>query len=326
MAMMPDVPPVSPARSPAGRRERLVRLVAVAVLLSHRAGAGRTGLVLVYHRLAAVPGDPDRELLPAVAVDAFGAQMGWLRRWYAPVPAQDILEAAASRRRWRRYPVAVTFDDDSAAYLPAAAPALEATGIRATFFVSGASLDGPFAFWWERLQTAYDRGLDVASVVGFEPIHAAASVLETMTAAERDATAGALAELGAAPQDAGLPATDLRALARRHDIGFHTRRHDRLDRLDDDALRAALVTGRGRLEAEAGRPLRAIAYPHGAAGPREATAARAAGYERGFVMEPRPVRPATDPMRIGRAEIGHGHLGRFALRLERALGRTAPRA
>jgi peptidoglycan/xylan/chitin deacetylase (PgdA/CDA1 family) len=323
--MMPDLPPAAPVSFRAAWRDRLACLVAVAVLLGHRAGAGRTGLVLVYHRLAAAPGDPDRELLPAVALDAFRAQMAWLRRWYAPVPAQDILEAATSRRRWRRYPVAVTFDDDSAAYLPAAVPALEAAGIRATFFVSGASLDGPFAFWWERLQMAYDQGLDVASVVGVGRIHATASRLEAVAAPERDATADALAHLGAAPQDAGLPAADLRALARRHEIGFHTRRHDRLDRLDDDALRTAMAAGRGRLEAEAGRPLKAIAYPHGVAGPRETSAARSAGFERGFVMEPLPVRPATDPMRIGRAEIGHGLLGRFALRLERALGRSAPR-
>ena len=57
---------------------------------------------------------------------------------------------------------------------------------------------------------------------------------------------------------------DVRALAGAGmDIESHTRTHRVLDTLDRDQLRDELVGSRRDLEAQLGRPIRAIAYPVG---------------------------------------------------------------
>lgn len=303
------------------RFEPLARLVAISLLLARRAGSQRVGLVLLYHRVAPAPGELATELVPAVSADAFAAQMAWLCRWYAPVPAGEILGAAGRRRRGGRLPVAVTFDDDSPTYARWSLPIVRRAGLPATFFVSGASLDAPHAFWWERLQAAVDAGLPTDELTGGGDVHAKGAAIERLSAADRDAVGEALARLGAEPRDVGLSVADLRELARDQDVGFHTLRHHPLTSLDEDELREALTEGRGRLEAEVGRPLELIAYPNGAAGEREARAARAAGFRLGFTTAADPCGPGTNPLRIGRAELGHAPLGVFALRVERLLGR-----
>ena len=73
--------------------------------------------------------------------------------------AADILGAIRSRRRGERFPVAITFDDDLPEHVHEALPALRAAGVKATFFLNGASLDAPHAFWWEDLQRAVDGRL-----------------------------------------------------------------------------------------------------------------------------------------------------------------------
>ena len=60
--------------------------------------------------------------------------------------------------------MAITFDDDLRSHVDFAAPLLARVGATATFFLSGSSLDDPNRFWWERLQEAFDRGLDLPSV------------------------------------------------------------------------------------------------------------------------------------------------------------------
>jgi peptidoglycan/xylan/chitin deacetylase (PgdA/CDA1 family) len=100
------------------------------------------------------------------------------------------------------------------------------------------------------------------------------------------------------------------------EIGFHTRRHDLLTALDDDALRQALE--RGRQEATGERPL-TLAYPHGKATAREARAAREAGYLAAYTGRAEVFNDRTDIHLIGRLQPDTATLGRFALQLARAL-------
>lgn len=97
------------------------------------------------------------------------------------------------------------------------------------------------------------------------------------------------------------------------EIGFHTRRHDLLTALGEDALRAAID-----------RPERArsLAYPHGKAASREAAAARAAGYEAAYTGAPVALTARTDPQLIGRLQPRTTSVGRFALDLARAVARA----
>ena len=100
-----------------------------------------------------------REISAAVSLHNFERQLRHLRRRYRVVPASCLAEAAAARTRGRRVPVAITFDDDLPSHLSHAAPALRRARLSATFFLSGAGLNGPFSFWWQLLQRAWDRGL-----------------------------------------------------------------------------------------------------------------------------------------------------------------------
>jgi hypothetical protein len=61
---------------------------------------------LLYHRVAAVQGDRERELLPALGSRLFEVQLRWLKSSYRVVPPSQLLAATAQRRRGRRFPVA----------------------------------------------------------------------------------------------------------------------------------------------------------------------------------------------------------------------------
>jgi peptidoglycan/xylan/chitin deacetylase (PgdA/CDA1 family) len=284
-----------------------------------RLSGRRAGIAIVYHRVGDPQGDPERELVPALGTDLFEAQVRHLRTRYRVVAAAELLHAARTRRRGERFPVAITFDDDIPSHSRAARATLTKIGVPATFFLCGASLERPFAFWWERLQAAVDHGL--LPNVGPENIHAVALGIQRMGPQERDAEAARLGSLvGPDPADAGLRSDDVRALADAgFGIGFHTLRHYWLPGLDDDALDHAMEQGRAELESASGRRLTMIAYPHGGGNERATAAARAAGYEAGFLTGDAAVTPATDPMLVGRIEPSFRSLGHFAFEVAFAL-------
>src|SRR5689334_14449013 len=98
-------------------------------LWSARVTSRQAGIVLVYHRVGGDrSGDPKQEILPTIAGDAFAKQLDHLRRSYTVVPAGEILAAVERRRRWRRFPVAITFDDDLESHVRQAQPALAQAG------------------------------------------------------------------------------------------------------------------------------------------------------------------------------------------------------
>lgn len=295
-----------------------VRLVELVLRLSAR----RAGIVLVYHGLAQRAPDLDRDVVPAHEVSLFEAQLRYALRRYRIVPARTILEAARSRRRGERFPLALTFDDDLASHVTTAMPVLERLGLPATFFLCGASLERPYAFWWERLQRAVELGVDLAPMSGM-PTSARSLALriEEADPRERAEAANELQRLvGDDPSDSGLRADGVRALAGAgFEIGFHTLRHDRLLPLGGDGLAAALTDGRSALEEACGSRLTSIAYPHGRGDERVAQAARAAGFELGFTGAGEPVRAGSDPMLLPRIEPAFTDVRAFAGQLAWAL-------
>jgi peptidoglycan/xylan/chitin deacetylase (PgdA/CDA1 family) len=70
------------------------------------------------------------------------------------------------------------------------------------------------------------------------------------------------------------------------EIGSHTVSHRDLTRLSDVALRRELTVSRREIEDRTGIGVRAVAYPFGKADRRVQDAARAAGFERGFLSSP----------------------------------------
>jgi len=291
----------------------------LARILRHVASDRQVGLVVLFHRVGHEPGDPRSQLVPSVGLAQFRGQLRWMRRVFHPVPAAEILAAARRRRRWQRIPIALTFDDEWSTHVPLALPALRAEGIRATFFLTGAQLEGPRPFWWELLQAAADRGLNTQGILAGRDIFEQAALATAAPPSRREELTAALSRLGAAPAAGTMPPDDIRRLAAEHDIGFHTLHHHSLETLTTAQLRAALHDGREALERVVGRPLTMLAYPHGAAGPREATAAEEAGFSLGFTTNWHPCGPDTQALLIGRIEPGPLSAGSFLRVLAQAL-------
>jgi peptidoglycan/xylan/chitin deacetylase (PgdA/CDA1 family) len=301
--------------------------VAWALRLRARWSGARVGLVLCYHRIAERAGDPAQEVSAAISLRDFERNLRHLRRSYRVVPVSRLVPAAAARRRGQRLPVAITFDDDLPSHLSSAVPALRRARLPATFFISGAGLDEPFSFWWQLLQRAWDRELvDTALLKSWGIRERTVSVrqvarrIQGMSPAERDAATASLRTAlgGDVPSDT-LSRDGIEALAAAgFEIGFHTLRHDDLVGLSDEGLRLAMREGRPELERIVGSLL-AISYPHGRADTRVATAARAAGFELGFVANGSPVTIGDDPHLLGRRYPARGMSGEFALDLARVL-------
>jgi peptidoglycan/xylan/chitin deacetylase (PgdA/CDA1 family) len=300
-------------------------------MLLLRLSGRRAGVALVYHGLAERTGDLELELVAPHSVGLVEAQLRYLARTFRVVGAEELPTAVAGRRRGERFPAAVTFDDDLASHVNLALPLLRRTGLRATFFLTGATLLGPISFWWERLQREAGAGprrlAELFALVGAEPpdtfdsaaLHALGRLVERLDPAARAAFEAELGPAGDAA-DPGIRAADIRALvAAGMGIGFHTRGHHVLPSLDDGALAAAMAEGRHELKEAAGHRLAAIAYPHGAGDERVASAARAAGFTVGYTGTPRAVRAADDNLLLGRLDPSHRSVGHFALQLLEAL-------
>lgn len=320
-----------------GARDLVIRVfgssIAAIALVAIRLSSARRGIALVYHRVGEEQEDPRHELVPALGIRLFTAQLRYLARHYRVVEASALRSAVVARQRGGRIPVAITFDDDLRSHLELAAPALRKAGLPATFFLSGASLQAPFAFWWERLQLLAERGLlaearEAAQItasrsglhVGSD-VHQIGAALEGLPADDRAEVAAEFGRLlGPDPPDAGLRAREVKALARAgFEIGFHTLRHDRLTSLNDDELREALAIGREELARLVENPLDAVAYPYGKADGRVAAEAARAGFSVGFTGRPEAVEATTEPHLLGRVEPSFRSRGHFALKLVRAL-------
>jgi peptidoglycan/xylan/chitin deacetylase (PgdA/CDA1 family) len=291
----------------------------------------RVGLALCYHRISDPEGDPERELVPPLGTQRFEAHVRYLKRRFRLVRASELLDAARERRRGGRFPVAITFDDDLPSHVRVAMPVLERHGAPATFFLSGASLERPFGFWWERLQRAWDRGVVDQAMVrdlvagdadpGQPTIKRVAAAIEALPPGRRRELAQELGNrAGSDPPDSGMRAGDVERLAAAgFEIGFHTLHHDPLPSLDDRALAEAMIEGKGALERATETPIGGIAYPHGKADGRVAEAARAAGYRWGFTGSGQAVGPSSDPLMLGRHDPAVGTVDDLALGLARGL-------
>jgi peptidoglycan/xylan/chitin deacetylase (PgdA/CDA1 family) len=299
-----------------------------------RLSSRRAGVALAYHSVASRPGDPAVELVPPHQVELFAAHLRHLAGTYRVVPAAELPEAIAGRRRGERFPVAVTFDDDLESHVRLAVPLLRQRKIHGTFFLTGASLQAPFWFWWERLQRAVDDrdqrlgsffrsvGLQFPSA-GPEGIHALGRSIERLTAEDRETFSRLICELGPDPENPGLDAAQVRSLvAEGMTVGFHTRRHHPLPDLPDELLERAMREGRQDLEDAAGVPVTGIGSPQGRADARVAAAARGAGFLTGYTGVPEAVGENADRLLLGRLNPSYRSVGHLALQIVLALGRA----
>jgi peptidoglycan/xylan/chitin deacetylase (PgdA/CDA1 family) len=275
-------------------------------------------LVLVYHRVS--PRDRSEPMLvPTVAPDEFVRQIEVLEGVGRILPLLELLkdEVTVDPPRF-----ALTFDDDYVTHAEWVLPTLQRMKISGTFFLSGRSLHGAGAYWFESLEGLIAaRGLrEVQALLGVPGAEPEALAL----ACEQDPRLQRIAEREGSPPARHLTPRQIEALARADmSIGFHTVDHTVLTRLGDEDLRSALEDGRQELARLAGRPLVLFSYPHGKADRRTADKVREAGYVAAWTGRPGPMRPGDDPYLLNRWEPGPLGVDQFVANVSIRLNRTA---
>ncbi len=107
-------------------------------------------------------------------------------------------------------------------------------------------------------------------------------------------------------------------------IGSHGHRHEILTALGDDDLDAACRTSREVLESILQVSPVDLAYPNGDADLRVIRSARAAGFRRGYTIDPGLTRATTDGLRLPRLLIGgYDTLDVLAFKLNRLFAQAA---
>jgi peptidoglycan/xylan/chitin deacetylase (PgdA/CDA1 family) len=263
--------------------------------------------IVTYHHISeqdeTYPYDPNvADATPA----QFRRQMETLARYGTPIGVDELIQALQGAPLPKN-PVMVTFDDGYLSCHDAALPILRAVGVRATFFIATSFITERRLYWWERISLLLKNATNTQATIRYPtwvPLDTTlAKTHDTLTKIvknTRDLDVDRfLDELGVAlgvPWSRQIEAKyadglimtwdHVRALARAGmDVESHGRHHRVLQTLDGQALTDEVTGARQDLEAQLGRPVRAIAYPVGrriGAEPRIRQALAEAGYQLGM--------------------------------------------
>ena len=262
--------------------------------------------IVTYHHVADhEPGYPfDPDVADATRVQ-FKRQMETLARYCTPIRVDDLLRAVEGGSLPKN-PVMVTFDDGYRSCHDVALPILREVGIPATFFIATSFITERKLYWWERialmLSTATRDG-SISYPVPVEIIRRDPGIRNRLNELVKNTASldvdRFLDELRVAlgvewsaaieashANDLIMTWDQVRSLAKAGmDVESHGRRHRVLQTLENAALDDELAGSRSELEAQLGRPVRALAYPVGRRIARESRIRRAisaAGYRVGL--------------------------------------------
>lgn len=248
------------------------------------APAPQLGIVTYHHIAAPDPAYPYDPQVADAAPAQFRRQIEMLARYGTPIGVDELI-AAIGGAPLPKNPVMITFDDGYRSCHDVALPILRAVGVRATFFIATSFITERRLYWWEHI--ALLIGLAKrrrASITYPHPIALDLDVPQigdvltdvVKNTAELDvdrflAELNRIFEVPWSPQIEADHAEQLimtwdqvRALARAGmDVESHGRRHRVLQTLDAKTLQDDLTGSRLELEAQLGRPVRAVAYPVG---------------------------------------------------------------
>ncbi|MBK9386732.1 MAG: polysaccharide deacetylase family protein [Planctomycetes bacterium] len=313
-------------------------------VLSVQEARMRRGLtVLTYHRV--LPQERcARYPFPALVMPeaAFAAQVEWLAKRCEVLPLREALPRSRSGAKPRRPLVAITFDDGYADNHDLAAPILEASGVRATFFVTTGFLEATRPLWFDRgaellgAVGAAHAARSVARAIGFagapvgDPPEALLAWLEALKQESAEARERFLAELertlGRVVPLAGYePMTRAQALAlhqRGHELGSHSQTHPILPSLSDEELHAEIAASREQLAQWSGASIEGFCYPNGDCDERVLAAVRDAGYRYACTTRDGVAGPSDDVLALPRICVTNHAVssanGRFRLTAFRA--------
>jgi len=313
-----------------------MNLTKTALGLASPAGPRARLSILIYHRVQAEV-DP---LFPnEMHASRFDELCGWLARDFNVLPL-DAAIAALQAGRLPARACCITFDDGYADNLHVAAPILHKHGLPATVFVSTGFLDGG-RMWNDTVIEVMRRApagrLELAELgLGAVELNGAASrrlaaeavidAIKYQAIEERLARTEALIRLARAtpPDDLMLSSDELRRLhGQGVAIGAHTVSHPILARLDAEAARNEIASGRAQLEKLLGERVALFAYPNGRPGrdylPEHVDMVRELGFDAAVSTSWGAARSTTDRFQLPRFTPWDQTRGRFDLRMFRNL-------
>lgn len=251
----------------------------IAADLLSGAGAQRKLSTLIFHRVrpAFDPAAPQ-----ALHAERFDEMLGWLKKVFNPLPADEAVERLASGELPPRA-LTITFDDGYADNAEVAMPILQRHGMSAAFFVATDYLDGG-VMWNDRIALALRGapegeldlrpfGLELVRVSDLagrrKLIGQLIDKLKYLPLPQRAERADRLVELCGVqlPRDLMMTRAQVRSL---RDggmvVGGHTCSHPILAVLPADEAEREIADNKTRLEGILGEPIRLFAYPNGGPG------------------------------------------------------------
>lgn len=285
--------------------------------------------ILTYHRVLAVQ-DP---LFPnEVTQDTFDAQMSRLKAVFNVLP---LFEAVA-RLKAGTLPAraaCITFDDGYASHATIALPILQRHGLKATFFIATACLNGGRMFndtVIEAIRHARHDRLDLTELglgahdlltpeARARAINQVLSKVKYLPVDVREAKVARLCELaqcGPLPDDLMMTTAQLKSLSMAGmEIGAHTAHHPILAYLDNETVKQEIVAGKQFLEDALGMQVRLFAYPNGKPGvdflPEQAIIVRELGFAAAVSTQRGAASQSSDPFQLPRFTPWHPYISYF---------------
>lgn len=294
-------------------------------------GGRRAGhQVLFFHRVLPEP-DP---MFPGELHRAgFDALLGFLKQHFHILPLPEAMDRLAAGSL-PAASLSITFDDGYADNATEALPVLSKHGLRASFFIATAYLDGGRMWNDTVIETIRrhpdgeldltDCGLGIHHVNDSNRYEVSGRVLTAIKhrpPMERQSVADAIGErAGGLPDDLMMSGLQVRQLAAAGmTLGAHTHSHPILACLDDDEALREIATGREILESLSGEKINLFAYPNGKPGKdydnRHATMVREQGFRAAFSTAPGVSTRDSNPWQLPRFTPWDRDQGRYLLRL-----------
>ena len=249
--------------------------------------AKRAVTILMYHRV--LPDDQcgryfhDNLVIP---LSVFREQVKWLQSNYEVQTVHEVISKSTASAAGAR--VCITFDDGYWDNAEIAAPVLEASGLRGTFYLTTEFVEGRCALWFDQAAQVWEDDRTMVDRLCTELCAAVPATVEqwlNWLKGDKNARDLVAARLAAEPADTphsalnrAMSVADARELAARgHELGAHSRTHPILTQLDDSALAAEVGGSLQSVRAWAGRPDVGFAYPNGSFDARVRAAVSSAG-------------------------------------------------
>jgi len=298
--------------------------------------------VLAYHRVADVsdPGLAGFRSNVSASAEGFAEQLDWIVPRFSVVRLGEVLAWLDDAAPLPPRPLLITFDDGYLDNLTTAAPLLADRGLPAVLFLTTGPLDGGPALCPDLVAALFgDTPVTAADLPVLGPRDWEGSpgdrervarefviAVKRRPTGRRNAAIASLAEtLGAAVPES-IPGLYLdwgqvRSLDG-WEVGCHTVTHAVLGSISAEEAAQEVRVSKRRIEAETGRPVRALAYPNGALGDfsdEAGSVVGGAGIDLAFTLQPGPARASevrAAPLTVRRTNVSHGDdLATFAGRV-----------